>query len=248
MREQDFEPFVTMLDDVASLLNHGKTLSSGHKLMFFRALSRHSLGDVQAGFDGHVKDPQRGRFMPVPADILSQIEGLAADDGRPGPEEAWACALRSSDEAKTIVWTAEMAQAWDIARSVFDGGDEIGARMAFKESYIRLVDEARRARRPAHWLSSLGFDPQQRDEALIAAAAAGRIAAPELVALPAPEQAFAAIASNTAAPQGIRDRLIALRDRLARRADEPSADSLARQRTAQLREVAARRAQSGARP
>jgi len=247
MFETDFDEFSVALDAVCSLLSRGAYVpSSTNTALFFRALARHDLVDVRAALDAHVSDPKRGRFVPVPADILAQIEGLAADDGRPGPEEAWACALRSSDEAKTIVWTAEMAEAWAIARGVFEIGDEVGARMAFKESYVRLVEEARRARRPAHWLSSLGFDQQQRDEALIAAAAAGRIAAPELVALPAPEQAFAALASNTAAPQGIREKLLALRDRLARRADEPSADSLARQRTVQLREVAALRAQSGA--
>ncbi len=245
MREADFDAFSTMLDDVAGLYPRG-VVTQGQKAMFFRALSAHGIDAVRAGFDAHVKDTARGRFLPMPADVLAQIEGLAADDGRPGPEEAWACALRSSDESKTIVWTDEMAQAWEIASPVFNGGDEIGARMAFKESYARLVDEARRARRPAHWLASLGFDPKQRDEALSVAAASGRIAAPELVALPAPEQAFAAIASNTAAPQGIRDKLLALRDRFARRAEEPSADFLGKQQTAQLRAEAAQRAQGGA--
>ena len=74
MREPDFDPFVSMLDDVAALLNHGKPLTAGYKSMFFRAVAKHPLDVVRNGFDAHVKDPQRGRFMPVPADILAQIE------------------------------------------------------------------------------------------------------------------------------------------------------------------------------
>lgn len=239
MHEQDFDPFVTMLDDVASLLNHGKPLTAGHRSMFFRAIARHSLDDVRAGFDAHVKDPMRGRFMPVPADILAQIEGLVADDGRPGPEEAWACALRSADEDATVVWTEETAKAWAVAGPVLDGGDQIGARMAFKEAYTRLTDEARRARRPPHWLASLGFDPQRRDEALALAFAAGRIGGSPQPALPAPEESFVALAKNSAMPAAVREKLIGLRSWFTRRVDEPSADQLDRERTAVLKAEAA---------
>lgn len=241
MREQDLDPFLTMLDDVASLLNHGKTLTSGHKSMFFRALSKHSIDSVRAAFDAHVKDPQRGRFMPVPADILAQIEGLAADDGRPGPEEAWACALRSADENNTVVWTDEMAQAWAVASSVYAEGDEVGARMAFKETYNRLVDAARRARRAPSWAASLGFDVRQRDEVIGAAHIAGRLPAPEFIALPAPEQAFAAIAGNASAPAGIREGLLALRDKLAARNEGPTQAQIDREHTDGLKTESAQR-------
>lgn len=237
MREQDYDEFAGLLADVWAL--KGQALTASQKAMFFRALAVHSIAEVRAGLDAHVRDLKRGQFLPMPADVLSQIHGIVADDGRPGPEEAWAIALRSSDESKTIVWTDEMAQAWLIASTVFNNGDEIGARMAFKECYVRLVDEARRARRPAAWQASLGFDPQQRDEAIAMAAVAGRIAAPERIALLAPEQAFAAIASNVAAPQGIREKLLSLRDRFARRAEEPSADLVGKRRTAELKTIAA---------
>lgn len=239
MREQDFEPFVAMLDDVASLLNHGKPLTSGHKSMFFRAMSAHSLDAVRCGFDEHVKDPVRGRFMPAPADLLAQIEGLVANDGRPGPEEAWACALRSADEDNTVVWTDETAKAWAVAVPVLDGGDQIGARMAFKEAYVRLTDEARRARRPPHWLTSLGFDPKRRDEALAQAFAAGRIGGAALPALPAPEESFAALARNPTIPAAVLEKLYGLKTWFASRADAPSAGQIDRERTAALKENSA---------
>ncbi len=232
MREADFDAFSAMLDDVAGLYPRG-AITAGQKAMFFRALAAHSLPDVRAGFDGHVKDPQRGRFLPMPADILAQIEGLAANDGRPGPEEAWATALLATDESRTVVWTDEAASAWGIARPIIDSGDQIGARMAFKEAYTRLVEEARRARRPATWTASLGFDGKQRDAVLQAAQEAGRLPAPERIALPAPANAFEAIAE--AAPPEVLEKLRALRDRLTRAVDVPSIDAAEKQRTADLK-------------
>lgn len=237
MRESDFEPFAAMLDDVAGLYPRG-TISSGQKAMFFRALSAHSIDDVRSGFDAHVKDTSRGRFQPMPADILAQIEGLAADDTRPGPEEAWAIVIRSDDESNTVVWTEEMSQAWSVAQPVFANGDDVGARMAFKESYARMVDEARRARRPARWSASLGFDVGKRAEALRLAHLSGRLTGPELVALPAPIRDLEQLAAK--APDSIRDRLRAVRERLMGKPLEPSRDEVARAHTAELKDASAR--------
>ncbi len=240
MRDADIADFSRSLDAVCGMLSRGNYIPNPtNTAMWFRALAAHPLDAVLAGFDAHVKDPQRGRFIPMPADIVAQIEGLAADDGRPGPEEAWASALRSADEDNTVVWTDEMSQAWAIASSVFTNGDDIGARMAFKESYARLVDEARRARRPATWTASLGFNPEKRAEALRLGHAAGRLGAPELVALPAPAEALAEMSAK--APDSLRDKLRGLRDKLMRKADEPSADAVAREATIKLKAESADR-------
>ena len=242
MREPDFDPFVSMLDDVAALLNHGKPLTAGYKSMCFRAVAKHPLDVVRNGFDAHVKDPQRGRFMPVPADILAQIGGSACADGRPGPEEAWATALRASDESATVVWTDEASRAWAIALPVLKNGDDIGARMAFKEAYVRLVEEARRARRQPVWTASLGFDPAMRDEALRDAQAAGLLSGPEVLALPSPAESFAALVSSPAIPDETREKLLALREMFARRIDGPNASDVERQRLAELKAETERKA------
>lgn len=210
MREADFEAFSAMLDDVAGLYPRG-VVSAGQKAMFFRALAEHTLIAVQAGFDAHVKDPARGRFLPMPADVIAQLEGLAADDGRPGVEEAWASALWSADESNTVVWTEEMAEAWKAAKPVLDRRDQVGARMAFKEVYTRLIDEARRAWRAPVWVASLGFDVAKRDEAIAAAAARGRIAPPEKLALPAPEKAFEMVLAAAEAPETVQKDLAAIK-------------------------------------
>lgn len=104
------------------------------------------------------------------ADVISRI-----DDGRPGAEEAWAMLPR--DEATTAVWTEEMSVAWGTVRFMIDEGETVAARMAFKESYLRLVAEAREARAPAKWSVSLGHDVGGRKTALLMAVAKRRITA-----------------------------------------------------------------------
>lgn len=221
MRESDFDQFGAMLDTVCSLLSKGSYAPSPtNTAMFFRALVHYDLAAVRKAFDAHVADPVRGRFVPVPADLIAQIQGRAADDKRPGADEAWSIALGAADEAKTIVWTDEVAQAWQAARVVLDGGDKVGARMAFRDTYERLVAEARKAGKPVTWSASLGQNPAERDEALMLAHAAGLLPAPEkLVQLPAPDHALSP--TNASMPPTVREGLRALRDKLAAKAAQP---------------------------
>lgn len=219
MRESDYGEFAALLDGVCSLLSRGQHIPSAiHAAMWFRSLAAHDLGAVRAAFDAHVRDPQRGRFVPVPADILAQLAGAAADDGRPGPDEAWAIAVAGVDESATIVWTDEIAEAWGAARPIMALGDEVGARMAFLEVYARLLRAARDAGAPVRWSASLGHDPVARDSAIAEAARLGRIAERPAGAgaLPAPRAALAL--GGQAGAHGpnaeVRARLMALRDRL----------------------------------
>lgn len=241
MRDTDFPQFAAMLDDVAGLKR--EVYSPGQKTMFFRALSAHSLDAVRAGLDAHVKHPKNGRFLPMPADVIGQIESLVADDGRPGPEEAFAVALRAADERDSVVWSQESAKAWAIALPIFCGGDQVGARMAFKEAYNRLVDEARRARQPVQFLVSEGFEPERRRVAIEAAVVAGLLPQPDpalaLLALPAPRADVLAVFET--APPEQRERLIALRARLLGTVETESRDALSKQRTERLRREAAER-------
>lgn len=218
MLERDFETFSTMHEDVCAFYPTAKAPTPGQKAMFFRALSDLTIAQVRAGFDAHVRDPQRGRFAPLPADVIAQVEGRKTDDRRPGPEEAWAIASQAIDEDKTLVWTDEIAQAWGIALPLHQRGDEIGARMAFKEAYQRLVSESRAAGRPSNWTATIGQDPAQRDMALQRAHVAGLLSAPErLRELPSPHHAMSL--SNRGMPEHVKTSLQALRDRLANPAD-----------------------------
>jgi hypothetical protein len=226
MRKEDFAEFSQMLDDCYSLLAPNNMQSPTAKAMFFRALSQHSIEAIRAGFDAHVKDPARGRFAPKPADIVAQIDGLVADDGRPGAEEAWAMACRASDENDTVVWSEEMAQAFAVCQPLLDMGDQIGARMTFKESYSRQVEDARRLRRPVSWTASLGHDQSKRNTALLEAETRGFLRSGEALRLAPPRgdmhslpTLLLANASSSHDPEVIKARCAELKARLIRPVD-----------------------------
>lgn len=233
--DADFDAFCAALDDLWAI--KGQVLTAGAKGAFFRALEDQPLRVVQVALTAHARDPERGRFLPMPADVIAQIRLLEGSDGRPGAEEAWAMALRSADEAETVVWTGEMSEAWAIARTVLQAGDEVGARMAFREAYTRLVEAARQQRRPVTWSASLGFDQDRRALAIGAAVTAGRLPSSELPALPAPGDLLqigceAAPAGTSEAERQARERLRQLRESLTARDEGPSEDELARAFTA----------------
>jgi hypothetical protein len=192
MLETDLDEFAELLEAVSSLLSRGKYVPNPtNTALFFRALARHPIEAVRAGFDAHVADTARGQYVPNPSDILAQIEGRAAVDGRPDTEEAWALSIRATDEAETVVWTEEMAQAWQVCQPVMAMGDEVGARMAFKQSYARMVEDARRLRRPVSWVTSLGQDAKKRHAALVKAETMGLLSAGDALRLAPPDDVAA---------------------------------------------------------
>ncbi len=119
-------------------------------------------------------------------------------DGHPGVEEAWSLCPRS--EADTAVLTDQIAQAYKSVRGLLESGDEVAARMAFKETYLAALREAREGRQPASWWVSMGTDASGRVAPVRAAVAKGRLPAgevarlglgegqPERKALPAPDR------------------------------------------------------------
>lgn len=205
MVESDAAEFFALVNDTWAL--KGQVATGGQKALFFAALSAYPFEEVRAGLMAHIRDPKRGQFLPMPADVIAQIQGMVADDGRPGPEEAWALAFRAKDERLTVVWTTEAAEAFAIASPVLLAGDEVGARMAFKEAYARLVAEAREVRRPVRLSVTLGDDNEQRDRVLLPHVIAGRLSADELAR---PELVELARAGHTAGPALGLDSLLAL--------------------------------------
>ena len=125
--------------------NYRQPLPSANTLnVWCSMLEPYTVAEVGEACERHMR--QDDKFPPTIGSLLK----LLAEPGTPivGVEEAWAIALKSRDETETVVWTTEMAEAFDRCRPVLDAGDEVGARMAFKDTYNRLVDEARRAGRP----------------------------------------------------------------------------------------------------
>jgi hypothetical protein len=139
-----------------------------------------------------------------------------------------------------------------VARVVFAEGDEVGARMAFKEAYGKAMAQARQDHRPHAWTLTEGFDPTRRAEAVRIAAQQGRpvAGAEHLLALPDARRPPAllegpASASAGTLPSEAGHAIARLRQLLASRRDppaDPGADS--RSRTTQLRAETAARAQA----
>ncbi|WP_425154733.1 hypothetical protein [Candidatus Palauibacter sp.] len=164
MTGTDRPAFHAALVAVAEL--YGRTLSSVAQRMYWQALRRYRLADVEAAFGRHVEDPERGRFMPLPADVVA---ALGAAVGAPGPEEAWARAVaaRPWDDETTVVIERAIFEAFP--RSLWP--DRVAARMAFLELY-----PAKLRRYGSEMWVSLGWDRAGRETALAEAVADGRIA------------------------------------------------------------------------
>ena len=177
MEQHEHEQFLPLLKKTMGA--YGKTLPVDDLLdAWLDILKPFPLRVIRAALAGYCDE--NSEFAPVPAAIAKRCTLL---DGRPGAEEAWAIALASRDEADTVVWTTEIAEAFGVCSTVLNTGDEVGARMAFKDAYNRLVTAARLRNLPAQWSVSLGWDITKREAAVTKAAAAGLLPAPQVRAL-----------------------------------------------------------------
>jgi hypothetical protein len=151
----------------------GKTFSPAAARLFADDLTAYPTDQVISAL---ARCRREVRGVMTLADVIARL-----DDGRPGPDEAWAQIPR--DESATIVWCDEMAEAYGIAKPLLDGGEPIAARMAFREAYMRAVACARAARRATRWQISPGtYEPGRRD-AIVAALAKKRITRTQAEAL-----------------------------------------------------------------
>lgn len=230
MRDTDFPEFSTLLEQTHTVLAKQKPDAQASAL-WFRALVAYDIAAVRAGFDGHIRDTNRGRFAPTPADIIAKIN---ARDGRPSSDEAWAIAVKGADESASVTWNDDIAEAWGIALPVWNTGDEVGARMAFKDAYNRITRD--RQGTPVRWWASLGNDPTQREASVQQGVAAGFLTHEAALMLQAPDSGTLERVANNA-PPAVRASLLALRDKLAAKPTEeyvPNPDQL---RTAELKEI-----------
>jgi len=166
----------------------GNRLSDAAIAIAFRVLSEYSISQVERAIERHLSDPERGRYAIKPADVIEQIRGQSCDDGRPTADEAWALAVKSFDESASVVLNDEIGAALNVARVIYQDGDRVGARIAFRAAYERAVSDARANGRPVNWWPSLGQDPSGRRQAVEEAERMGRLpAGTSSGLLPAPD-------------------------------------------------------------
>lgn len=112
-------------------------LSDSRIKLFWKALCDISNQVAVDAIDNYAINDKNAAFSPMPAHIKRYLpQGKA----HPGADEAWAIAIKASDERESLIWTQQIAAAWGIAQPMYDDGDKIGARMAFKDAYNRIVD------------------------------------------------------------------------------------------------------------
>ncbi len=164
MTQQDQTRFLEILNTMAEL--YERELSDAQARLWFKLLQHIEIEVFERTAMHYMRSD--AAFMPKPGQILTMI---SENDGRPGAEEAWG--LIEFDEAATLIMTEEMFTAFSAALPLED--DKIAARMAFKESYVRAVADARAQERPVKWRVSLGHDPDQREHAIFKALEQGRL-------------------------------------------------------------------------
>lgn len=136
--------------------------------IYCNALDEYFFEDINKAFNVHLR---KSKFFPTIAEIIELIPA-SQNTRHLGADEAWSLVLKSFDEFATVILTPEMLQAKSIAQDVWNTGDKIGARMAFKSSYTRLTDAA--THKP-QWQVSVGYDKEQRTDAINEALRLGRI-------------------------------------------------------------------------
>jgi hypothetical protein len=77
MQPKDRKRFGLCLMAAAEM--YGKPPSEAASSMWWNALSAYEIDGVERAFQAHIGDPDRGQFMPRPADIVRLIVGTSKD-------------------------------------------------------------------------------------------------------------------------------------------------------------------------
>ena len=182
MTPQEQEELILALVATAEVM--GSEIKPNAALVIVDDLSAYALGDVLQALTRVRRECAGKLTLKMILDILAPTScWLSAN-------EAWAVALPAIDEDSTVVWTPEIAKAFEVARPILEGGDKIGARMAFIPAYDRLIDHAKRESRTPSYEVSSGWDANMREVAMRQAVTAGLLPAPsdDTKALPAPDK------------------------------------------------------------
>ena len=96
----DYEPFaIAPAPLLHRLQRRPKGAQPRPRGSVLRELQEPSTGRAARCLKAHTLDPERGKFVPRPADIVA---GLQQFDGHPSADEAWAMSLAAADERATV--------------------------------------------------------------------------------------------------------------------------------------------------
>lgn len=137
--------------------------------MYWEILKDYDLDQVLGAITRHMKS---AKFFPAPVELLEYIPAASANQ-HIGADEAWAIVIESFDEESTVVMTPQIAEARGIALPIFQSSDEVGARVAFRDAYNRIIKTSPSPK----WFVSEGFDKARKADAVANAIQLGRLTA-----------------------------------------------------------------------
>jgi hypothetical protein len=178
MQQSEMEKLLSALGATAEIM--GTEMQPANLMIMADDLSEYSLNDILIALR------RCRREMSGKLTLAAIIDRIQSSDGMLGADEAWA--LVSKPETETFVMTDEMAKAMGVARPVLNDGDKVGARMAFKDAYTRLVQEARENHIKPHWFVSLGHDKEGRAQPIAEAIRTGKISLNHSLSLLGPDE------------------------------------------------------------
>lgn len=167
MKNTDRPRFLEALTGCAAI--YRVELKNPQIAMYWEILKDYDVDAVMSAITRHLKT---AKFFPAPAELLEYIPEASANQ-HIGADEAWAIVIESFDEESTVVMTQQIAEARGIALPIYQSGDDVGARVAFRDAYNRIVKTA-----PApSWFVSEGFDKARKADAVANAIQLGRLPA-----------------------------------------------------------------------
>lgn len=210
MTTQEQERLIMALMATAEVM--GNEIKPNVALIMVDDLSMYPLADVLQSLV-RVRREHSGKLtLKLILDILSPLAGWLSAN------EAWALALPAIDEKSTVVWTPEIAKAFEVARPILEDGDKIGARMAFIPAYDRIINQAKLENRTPSYEVSAGWCPHNRDLAIQNAVTVGLLPPPknDPLMLAPPDETSAQRKAREAEEQENRKRFQEQLQRLAK--------------------------------
>jgi hypothetical protein len=165
MNTSEKEQFTDLIINIFEI--YSMKITPASIMIWSNLMNSYPFSSVKDALLNHV---QHSVFAPKPADMINFIKD---QDGRPSADVAWSMIPRN--EYVSAVLTQDMLTAMAAAQPLLNEGDQVAARMAFKDSYNNLVNEARNKCTPIAWFPSLGDDKNGRESVITEAIRLGRI-------------------------------------------------------------------------
>jgi len=161
-KQNFFKLLDAVFENTIATGGRSKNLSAEAMMLWWNSVKEFPMEMIRRALVAYMES-ESGKYMPTPSEIRLILKALGTSV-RPGADEAWSMIPISERESAVI--TDEMMEAMIPAQVLINRGDAIGARMAFKSAYERIVSTNILSGKPPKWVPSFGWDPVLRVNAL----------------------------------------------------------------------------------